>query len=278
MKEQVDSSKYNIAYYSSDCDGWELFKLYKGKRLPSRLQVVLKMAGPVKGKRILDYGCGRGELVMNCALLGSEVVGIDYSKAAIDLANEATKELPNETQHKITFIQFNIKESGRLPYPDNNFDNVFLCDVVEHLHNWEIDEVLKEIHRVLKLGGKLILDTPNKQAEIGYKYFTRYLHLLFNPLIKLVIGKNLPFANTNSHYVRELNINFQTKESIKLHLDNAGFKSKFRLNNEDQIIKHKRLSLTWFLYLLYFTFFVPGFIYPLNLIFGRTIWVIAEKQ
>lgn len=51
----------------------------------------------------------------------------------------------------------NIEDS--LPYQDHFFDTVYLGEVIEHLHNPGV--VLKEIYRVLKTDGLLILDTPN---------------------------------------------------------------------------------------------------------------------
>lgn len=49
-------------------------------------------------------------------------------------------------------------------FPDNYCDEILSVHVVEHFWRWEIDEVLKEWIRVLKPGGKLIVECPNLQA------------------------------------------------------------------------------------------------------------------
>jgi SAM-dependent methyltransferase len=62
-------------------------------------------------------------------------------------------------EEEIRFQHFNI-ESDRFPYDDGSFDVVIFCEIMEHLLN-DPCAVLREIRRVLKPGGKLILTTPN---------------------------------------------------------------------------------------------------------------------
>jgi teichuronic acid biosynthesis glycosyltransferase TuaG len=49
----------------------------------------------------------------------------------------------------------------KLPYPDNSVDEIKAFHIIEHFHFFEIQEVLKEWHRVLKPGGRLWLETPD---------------------------------------------------------------------------------------------------------------------
>lgn len=55
-------------------------------------------------------------------------------------------------------IRFDVQ---KLPYPDNSVDEIKAFHIIEHFHFFEIQEVLKEWHRVLKPGGKLYLETPD---------------------------------------------------------------------------------------------------------------------
>jgi len=51
----------------------------------------------------------------------------------------------------------------KLPFKKNSFDVVVMLDVVEHLHEWELEKALFEANRVLSKGGKLLVHTsPNK--------------------------------------------------------------------------------------------------------------------
>lgn len=52
-------------------------------------------------------------------------------------------------------------KSNRLPWKDNSFNFVFFCDVIEHLIPSDVPVIMKEINRILKKGGFLIVITPN---------------------------------------------------------------------------------------------------------------------
>lgn len=62
-------------------------------------------------------------------------------------------------EQRLTFDLFNV-ETDPLPYPDDHFDVVLFCEVIEHLTNDPM-QALMEIRRVLKPGGRVILTTPN---------------------------------------------------------------------------------------------------------------------
>jgi Methylase involved in ubiquinone/menaquinone biosynthesis len=65
----------------------------------------------------------------------------------------------SEMHHTMRHDLFNV-ENDCLPYPDNHFDVVLFCEVLEHLTN-DPFRALGEIRRVIKPGGRLILTTPN---------------------------------------------------------------------------------------------------------------------
>ena len=55
-------------------------------------------------------------------------------------------------------IRFDVM---KLPYEDNSVDEIKAFHIIEHFHFFEIQEVLKEWHRVLKPGGRLYMETPD---------------------------------------------------------------------------------------------------------------------
>ena len=61
--------------------------------------------------------------------------------------------------HRYDFDHFNV-ERDRFPYADGEFDLVLFCEVLEHLPHDPV-HALREIHRVLRPGGSLVLTTPN---------------------------------------------------------------------------------------------------------------------
>lgn len=118
-----------------------------------RLDVILSFLPsldiPPKGT-ILDIGCGDGFFTLKMAkkLRTKDLYGIDISKKAVEYANKIG----------IKAQVLDIDE-GDLPYKDNFFDFIFCGNLIELILN--ADHLLKELHRVLKPEGKIIMTFPN---------------------------------------------------------------------------------------------------------------------
>lgn len=97
--------------------------------------------------RILDIGCGDGSLIIKFKK-HCETFGVDISQNAINMAKEAG----------INAYQADVS-SERLPFQDEYLDIIYMGDVIEHLTN--PDFAIKEVTRVLKPDGFLVLSTPN---------------------------------------------------------------------------------------------------------------------
>jgi ubiquinone/menaquinone biosynthesis C-methylase UbiE len=97
--------------------------------------------------RLLDCGCGSSSITVGLAtaVAPGEVVGIDLEVAQIKLARTQA------TQANLTNVRFEVADVYELPFPDASFDAVYCCAVLSHLR--ERDKALREIRRVLKLGG-----------------------------------------------------------------------------------------------------------------------------
>lgn len=142
---------------------------------PEFVRRVLDFAGDLAGARILDVGCGTGELVKAAAERSrTPALGVDFSVERLAAAGTAAN---------VTFQAADL--SGRLPLDDAAFDVVFLTEVVEHLK----DPVssLKEVRRVLRPGGCLIATVPN---GTGYAPF---LHLAWAIPGRWLRSKLLPY-------------------------------------------------------------------------------------
>ncbi|MEK7526488.1 MAG: class I SAM-dependent methyltransferase [Patescibacteria group bacterium] len=111
----------------------------------------LKLSLPyIKNKHVLDVGCWAGQFEQLALKHVSKITGIDPEKEAIDYAK---KQIPTAS--------FKVGSALKIPYPNASFDAVVFCDVIEHLPINTEKKALKEISRVLKSNGKLILATPN---------------------------------------------------------------------------------------------------------------------
>ena len=111
---------------------------------------LLEILGAGNGK-ILDIGCGPGVMTKDIANLGWTYFGSDLSPAMIQ---QAQLVYGNSSQ-----ISFKVGPVEKIDFPDNYFDVVVAMGLVEYLE----DEViaLKEILRVLKKNGRIIVSIPN---------------------------------------------------------------------------------------------------------------------
>ena len=116
-----------------------------------KLFVELKM-NP-QGKAALDVGCGGGILCEEIARLGFAVTGIDPSAHSLQIA-------AGHAQAGSLRINYKKGTGEAIPYPDNSWDIVFCCDVLEHVR--DVPKVIAEISRVLKPGGVFCYDTLNR--------------------------------------------------------------------------------------------------------------------
>ncbi len=201
--EPVSPELYTREYFTTDCDGYDLF-LQGSRELPPRIREPLDMAGELRGKWVLDIGCGRGELVCEAARRGAHAVGIDYAEAALELARERLTAMEPELKERVEFLRADAKT---LPFPDGSFDRVFMLDVYEHLHPHEIDSVLKEIHRVLRPGGRLIIHTgPNT-------WFYSLGYVIVRKLYRVLLRRELP-ENLRGQYDDIMHVNEQNPWSL----------------------------------------------------------------
>ncbi len=129
-----------------------------------RFEMTAKIATSGKG-RYLEIGAGSGNLVLTVLEKYDELVLTELSNIR---AKELSKLFKNHAKVKV--IKHNV-DNEYLDYPDGYFDTIILVAVVEHLIDPK--NALEELHRVLKPGGRLIIDTPNIAK------WTRRIKLLF---------------------------------------------------------------------------------------------------
>jgi len=133
---------------------------YQRGGFKKRLGFVRRFISPVvgPGQYWLDAGCGGGILTLELSKLGACGLAVDGSPEMIGAAIREVGPLSD----RFTFKR--IVSISSIDVTDASFDGVLCSSVVEYVDS--IDEVLFELNRVLKAGGKLILSVPNKNSLI----------------------------------------------------------------------------------------------------------------
>jgi len=97
----------------------------------------------IKGKRVLDAGCGAGRFTQVAAMMGAkEVIGVDLSDS-IFAASENTKKFNN--------VKIMRGDINNLPFEDESFDVIFSIGVLHHTPNTK--QAFDSLYRLLKPGG-----------------------------------------------------------------------------------------------------------------------------
>ncbi|PKQ15015.1 MAG: hypothetical protein CVT67_11515 [Actinobacteria bacterium HGW-Actinobacteria-7] len=113
------------------------------------------------GMRILDAGCGTGNLEVFIAEKDSPAVefdAIDFSPAMLARASRKCEGMRN--------VQFQRADlTSTLPFPDATFDRIVSVNVLYALPDW--DHTMRELLRVLKPNGRLVLTSPTPEFRIG---------------------------------------------------------------------------------------------------------------
>ncbi|MEM7488191.1 MAG: bifunctional 2-polyprenyl-6-hydroxyphenol methylase/3-demethylubiquinol 3-O-methyltransferase UbiG [Pseudomonadota bacterium] len=105
------------------------------------------------GKDVLDLGCAGGFLAEALDDRGARVTGIDPAEEAIAAARAHAEAGGRD-------IRYDVGVGEALPYGDDSFGAVACVDVLEHVR--DLDQVLREVARVLRPGGLFLFDTINR--------------------------------------------------------------------------------------------------------------------
>ncbi|MEO0918207.1 MAG: bifunctional 2-polyprenyl-6-hydroxyphenol methylase/3-demethylubiquinol 3-O-methyltransferase UbiG [Pseudomonadota bacterium] len=146
----------NLAIYDEVADAWwsdDIRWVRTLKNLvPGRLAWFDRHAD-WSGKTVLDLGCAGGFMAEALAEKGARVTGIDPAAQAIEAARAHAVLQGHE-------IQYDVGVGEVLPYGDGVFDYVVCVDVLEHVQ--DLDQVLREVARVLRPGARFLFDTINR--------------------------------------------------------------------------------------------------------------------
>jgi 2-polyprenyl-3-methyl-5-hydroxy-6-metoxy-1,4-benzoquinol methylase len=129
----------------------------------------LDPARDIAGCRILEIGCGRGELAVHFARGAARprvYIGADFAATAIALARRRGSHCPHPSFH------WALADMQAIGMQAAAFDTIISCETIEHLPDPLAG--LRELHRLLRPGGRLFLTTPNYLGIFGaYRIYLR---------------------------------------------------------------------------------------------------------
>lgn len=149
------------------------------------LQLIAPLA--VTGRRLLDVGSGAGFFLKAAESAGWDVEGVEVSTAAADYAN------------RVLGVRVRRAKLEDVGFGPDTFDVVTLLDTIEHLG--DPDRAMAEIFRIMKPGGRLILNTPDLRS-----------------LSRRVLGKSWAVLTPAEH------LQYYTARTLRRTLEKAKFR------------------------------------------------------
>ena len=161
----------------------------------------------VKGKKVLDVGCGGGILAEALSELGANVTGIDASENTIGVAKSHSRSVGSD----VVYIQDTIEEFIS-SHPNEKFDVITCLEMLEHVPS--PNEIIKSCSNLLKDDGNIFFSTINRNprsylfAVIGAEYILNLLPKGTHDYEKFIKPSEL------AKWIREAGLN--SKETIGL--------------------------------------------------------------
>ena len=202
---------------AAESAGWTSADWISDVWLNGSLQCLEVLANRVAaGSRILDFGCGVGFMTVLLKAMGYDAEGIDIDIGSRPGVSEdafsapwGTRQLERsnpgfvqgfwQKSREMFGVRFQSFDGLNIPFPDSSFDAVMAHAVIEHVRPDILPLVIREIRRVLKEDGTLLVfRTPRKDAYLEKLFRLRFLHryahqILYNEseLRSMVTGEGL---------------------------------------------------------------------------------------
>jgi SAM-dependent methyltransferase len=150
--------------------------------------------------KILDAGCGHGEYTIFALKENAKIWAFDYSKEMVNSTTASVR------RNSLKAEAISVDSVVTIPYDNGYFDQVFCLAVLDHLDHDRRIRAMNELNRVLKKGGKLIIDVPNRFA-----FHWRFVFLIMKLFKLYPKGKVHFFTPFEVRRLLKINGFYQTK-------------------------------------------------------------------
>lgn len=232
FNDWFDSPYYHILYQNRDYSEAEFF-----------LTNLIHFFNAPKSRKIIDLCCGKGRHAIFLNSLGYDVTGVDLSQSSIEEANKSS----NKNLH------FEVQDLRDLKYSENFDIALNLFTSLGYFNSREEDAlVFKNIHKILKPGGFVLIDFMNSELTVNN---------LLQKEVKLIDGiqfniskhlendfiiKKIDFTDNGTNYHFTEKVQALTLENFEEMLNAAGFKTykvfgnyaleDYKINTSDRLI------------------------------------------
>lgn len=175
---------------------------------------IMKRMKVKPGSKVLDVCCGTGDWTLQLVeAVGSdgEVTGLDFSKNMLKIGEEKLKRFSN-----VNLVHGNAME---LPFPDDSFDYVTIGFGLRNVPN--IEQVLKELYRVVKPGGMVVSLDTSHPTLFGFKQ----LYYFYFRFIMPVFGKIFAKSYQEYSWLNESTRHFPGMKKLAGMFEGTGFKN-----------------------------------------------------
>ena len=156
-------------YYDS-CDNFDILELgtadgreneYRKRFMSRRAEMMAKLAGLDGESTVLEVGCGTGIYTVHWIKSSGMLCGLDISRGMLVRLREKIEKIDSDN---IFIIE---GDSERMPFRNRRFDSVLSVNTVEHLD--DVPAALREMRRVCRDGGKIVVSVPNGNFSAKYR-------------------------------------------------------------------------------------------------------------
>jgi ubiquinone/menaquinone biosynthesis C-methylase UbiE len=152
---------------------------------------ILNIAGVKEYGKLLDIGCGNGDISESFRRDGAVVIGIDPNPKILPQKSECT---------------FLVMDGTDLKFPNFSFDTIIINDVLEHVSYYKAKKLLSEAKRVLKLDGKIYISVMNRwefqEPHCRIPLLTWFPRFLWNPIYSIFVKSNKKYRESYFPYTK----------------------------------------------------------------------------
>jgi ubiquinone/menaquinone biosynthesis C-methylase UbiE len=195
------SNKYD-QFYATDLHKKNIESMLVGQWPKNRVEAIIAMGG--QGDKVLDIGCGNGQLLYQFKNTYTQLIGLEYSSHRLEQAKVNLAGL--------NFLGLQGSAENMIQIESESIDRIISADTIEHIP--DVYAAVAEMFRVLKPGGYLVINTPN------IAFIKKRLLLLLGRFPSTSqpnegIGSDILFDGGHLHYF--------TFRSLRIVLEKAGF-------------------------------------------------------